>query len=393
MNNLSTVSLPAPTIISSFLALKLLADRLAHESLIAVDTESNSLFAYYEQVCLIQLSTRSGDWLVDPLALDSVEPLAPLFANAKIEKVFHAAEYDLMCMKRDFAFIFANLFDTMLAARIVGMKSWGLGVLLEEHFGVQLDKRYQRADWSVRPMPADQLRYAQMDTHYLPALRDKLRGALLEQGALEEAREVFDQLAHVPPLNPHRLDPEGFWRINTGRDFPKRGYAVLRELYILREALAEAANRPPFKVMNDEALVNIALAQPKDVNDLFGIRALSPRLAKQNGPQIIQAVQRGLRAPTPSRPDPTPRAEMAVQLRYDALQSWRKQRAAQRGVESDVILPKEAMWALARRAPQTLEELEDIPGLGPWKRAQYGEELLHILSGLNNGVSSPSEAG
>src|SRR5260370_31880065 len=149
-----TVQLPAPTIISTLPDLQNLARLLQSESLIAVDTEWNSLYAYREQVCLIQISTRSQDWLVDPLALRDLSPLRPLFADPDIEKVFHAAEYDIMCMKRDFGFTFNNLFDTMFAARIVGLKTFGLGSLLETYFGLQFDKRYQRADWSLRPVPA-----------------------------------------------------------------------------------------------------------------------------------------------------------------------------------------------------------------------------------------------
>src|SRR5258707_4438061 len=159
-------TLPEPILVSTPTALRVLVDELQKQSLIAVDTESNSLYAYQERVCLIQISTLDHDWLVDPLALDDLSPLAPLFASTAIEKVFHAAEYDLMCMKRDFGFTFNNLFDTMLAARIIGLKAFGLGALLEQYFGVQADKRFQRADWSQRPIPIEQVRYAQQDTHY-----------------------------------------------------------------------------------------------------------------------------------------------------------------------------------------------------------------------------------
>jgi ribonuclease D len=139
---------------------------------VAVDTESNSLFAYREQVCLVQFSTTQADFLVDPLALADLTPLAPLFADPKIEKVFHAAEYDLLCLKRDFGFSFANLFDTMLAGRILGRKEIGLGAMLEAFYGVQADKRHQRANWGQRPLPAPLLEYATLDTHYLIPLRD-----------------------------------------------------------------------------------------------------------------------------------------------------------------------------------------------------------------------------
>jgi len=163
-------------------ALEKLARRLARHSILGVDTESNSLFAYREQVCLIQFSTSDEDALVDPLALDDLSPLADIFASPKIEKIFHAAEYDLICLKRDFGFSFANLFDTMVAARILGWEEIGLGSILKAEFDVQLDKRFQRANWGKRPLAAELINYASRDTHYLIPLRDRLWSDLQRQG-------------------------------------------------------------------------------------------------------------------------------------------------------------------------------------------------------------------
>src|SRR5512139_501768 len=161
--------------------LQRMVDALSQTPIIAVDTESNSLHAYREQVCLVQFSTPTTDYLVDPLALQDLSPLAPLFADPGIEKIFHAAEYDLLCLSRDFGFKFANLFDTMLAARILGRNMVGLGSLLESEFGILLDKRHQRADWGKRPLPEDQLSYARLDTHFLIPLRNHMRQELQDR--------------------------------------------------------------------------------------------------------------------------------------------------------------------------------------------------------------------
>ncbi|MEP0761582.1 MAG: ribonuclease D, partial [Chloroflexota bacterium] len=158
-------ALPPAQIIRRTADLRRAVDRLRASPLIAVDTESNSLFAYTERVCLVQLSTRERDLIVDPLAVDDMSPLGDLLAEPAIEVIFHAAEYDIISLKRDFGFSFANLFDTMMAARVCGWDKTGLGNILEEQFGVTVDKKYQRADWSRRPLPPDHLRYAQMDTH------------------------------------------------------------------------------------------------------------------------------------------------------------------------------------------------------------------------------------
>src|SRR3989304_2551096 len=170
--------LPDPILITHPRQLEALAKTLASEAILAVDTESNSLHAYREQVCLVQFTTSQADYLVDPLVLLDLSPLAGLFSNPNIEKIFHAAEYDLVCLKRDFGFSFANLFDTMLAARILGRPGVGLGSLLESEFGVPLDKRFQRANWGQRPLPPSLLAYARLDTHYLIDLRHRLKAAL-----------------------------------------------------------------------------------------------------------------------------------------------------------------------------------------------------------------------
>ncbi len=378
--------LRSPVMVSSPRALLELARQLQDESLIAVDSESNSLFAYREQVCLIQFSTRAEDWVVDPLALHDLTPLAPIFADSRIEKVFHAAEYDLMCMKRDFGFEFDNLFDTMLSARILGRRAIGLGTMLEEFFGIQVDKRFQRADWSLRPIPTEQLKYAQQDTHYLPALRDILFEQLKQKGVLAEACEVFVRLTDVAPAE-HSFDPEGYWRINAARDFSRRQMAMLRELYLARDELARRRNRPPFKIFGDDTLASIVKVAPRSLSDLVGIPGLNHGHIERYGSAILDAVQRGEKARLPPRPDRGPRTDSATLARYDVLRDWRKARAAERGVESDVIIPKETLWALARTPPQSLADLDQIPGLGPWKRDKYGDELLRLLTGMGSDAS------
>jgi ribonuclease D len=374
-----TSQLRSPIMVASARALHELARQLQDETLVAVDTESNSLFAYRERVCLIQFSTRTEDWVVDPMAIHDLSPLAQLFADGRIEKVFHAAEYDLMCMKRDFGYTFANLFDTMLSARMLGRKAIGLGNMLEEFFGIQADKRYQRADWSIRPIPAEQLRYAQQDTHYLPALRDILLTQMQEKANLPEAREVFTRLAEVPAAI-HSFDPEGYWRINAAREFTRREMAILRELYLLRDEIAQRRNRPPFKVFSDDTLTNIVKAAPNGTADLADMPGLNHGQLERYGHLIIEAVRRGHNAKLPPRPDRSPRMDSATLARYDALHDWRKARAAERGVESDVIIAKETLWALARTPPQSVDDLDKVPGLGPWKRDKYGDELIKLLA-------------
>lgn len=375
-------ALPPAQIIRRTADLRRAVDRLRACSLLAVDTESNSLFAYTERVCLVQLSTREHDLIVDPLAVDDMSPLGSLLADPAIEVVFHAAEYDIISLKRDFGFSFATLFDTMVAARVCGWDKTGLGNILEEQFGVVVDKKHQRADWSRRPLPPNQLRYAQMDTHFLPMLRDRLHAELAAQNRLTEAREMFAALCALPAAEYH-FDPEGYWRIQAVRDLGLRQVAIARELYLLRDAIARRLNRPPFKVFNDRTLVALAEQAPRHLEDLRGTAGLSIRLVQRDGTAILEAVARGRQAEPPRPPQRRRPSDPALQERYEVLHEWRKQRAAERGVESDVIVPRETLWALARQMPASLEELDDIPGLGPWRRAEYGAELLAMLERLS----------
>lgn len=372
-------TLPPVEIVRHVSELRSLVDQLRGESLIAVDTESNSLYAYYEQVCLVQLSTRERDFIIDPLAVGDMSPLGDLLADPAIETVFHAAEYDIMTMKRDFNFEFAALFDTMIAARICGWDQFGLGSILESQFGIRAEKRYQQADWALRPLPAEQLMYAQMDTHYLPELRDHLLGQLTSKGYLEEARETFAELPRLPAAR-QSFDPEGYWRMGHARTLNRAQMGLVRELYLLRDDIARRRDLPPFKIFNDAALAQIALLDPHRIEDLHNVKGLSFDRVRRYGDQIIAAVERGRAAPLPEPPARKPQPDPDVQLRYDTLRAWRKERAARRGVESDVIVPRESLWALAKNPPASLEALEQVPGLGPWRRAQYGRELLDVLA-------------
>ncbi|HEY3310605.1 MAG TPA: ribonuclease D, partial [Anaerolineales bacterium] len=250
-----TLPLTDPILVDTPNALKHLAELLSREPRLAVDTEANSLHAYQERVCLIQFSTPQVDYLVDPLALDDLTYLAPLFADPRIEIIFHAAEYDIIGLQRDFDFSFAAIFDTMLAARILGYKQVGLASLLSEKFGLDIDKHNQKADWGARPLSASLIDYARLDTHYLIALRDLLEAELREKGRWELAREDFQRSAFVNNGSNHRTARAAWERIDGRQDLTPRQRTVLQELCLSREKLAARLNRPLFKVVGDTVLV------------------------------------------------------------------------------------------------------------------------------------------
>ncbi len=374
---MTTVKLSPPVFIARPAALEELVRTLLGEAILAVDTESNSLYAYQEQVCLIQFSTPQVDYLVDPLALDDLSPLSAIFSNPRIEKVFHAAEYDLICLKRDFGFEFANIFDTMVASRILGREECGLGAILQTEFKIELNKRYQRANWGKRPLPADLLAYAQLDTHFLLPLRQRLWAELSEKGLLPLALEDFRRMSRAIARN-HSQTINDCWRINGAFDLPPQNAAVLSELCRYRDQIARRLNRPLFKVIADRTLLGIATSCPTSLEQLERIPGMSRLQIERHGRALLAAVRRGLRADPPSLPRRQRPDEQFI-IRLDELRAWRKGVAAQMGVGSDVVLPRDLLFALAERNPRDAEELAQVLQDVPWRLERFGAQILAVL--------------
>ena len=377
---MAEINLPDPILITTPKALHRLADQLSKEDIIAVDTESNSLYAYQEQVCLIQFSTRKQDYLVDPLRIADLSPLAPIFASPKIEKVFHAAEYDLMVMKRDYKFSFRNLFDTMVAGRILGWEAVGLGSIIKTYFGITADKRFQRADWGKRPLSRAMMAYARLDTHFLIPLRNMQRKLLKESGLLSLAEEDFKRACHVTITNGKKDINEIFWRVNGSRMLPPQKATVLRELCHYRDRLAKKLNRPLFKTINNKALYALAETCPTTQQELAQIKGLSKTLVRQHGHEILAVIKDGLRK-EPSYPPHNRRPSESYINRLDNLRTWRKVKARKMKVGSDVILPRDLIYAIAEANPKTQKDLAEILQEVPWRLKHFGEEIMEVLQG------------
>jgi ribonuclease D len=345
---------------------------------LAIDLEANSMFAYRERVCLIQLSTAGADYIIDPMEKIDLAGLGAVIADPAVEKIFHAAEYDLILMGRDYGWQLHNLFDTMWAARILGYKQVGLAGLLESFFGVRTSKRFQKADWCRRPLSPAELAYAQIDTHFLPALRDRLAAELAAGGHWDEALETFAEQAQVRLPN-NEFDPEGFWRVNGVYDLSPGQQAVLRALYGFRDREARRRNAPLFKILGDRTLLELAAQSPARAADLAQIHGMSAGQQQRYGRVVLEVIAEARHAPPPTPPKRGPRPSDAILARYDRLHRWRKERAQARGVESDVIVSREALQAVAHSAPRTLDELAALDVLGPWRLGTYGEEILRLV--------------
>jgi ribonuclease D len=367
--------------INSSVKLQDLVKKLKSNKVIAVDTESNSLFAYQEQVCLIQFSTAKKDFLVDPLSIQDLTPLGEIFKDPKIEKIFHAAEYDIICMKRDFNFEFENLFDTMIASRILGRKSVGLAAMLEEELGIVVNKKYQRANWGMRPLTDEMLSYARYDTHYLIKLRKKLLEELREKGLSDLANEDFQRLNKINPNNSDN-NGEDCWKVAKGNHISSEQAAILRELCHYRDIVAQKANLPLFKIISNKALINIAISAPESKKELYAVDGLSSRLVDRHHEGLLSAIQSGKQAPPLRRPPSQPRPSEEYITRTEALKDWRKNAAKKLDVESDVVMPREAIDRIAFENPKNLNQLQAVLSDLPFRFNRFGNEIVQVLRQL-----------
>jgi ribonuclease D len=354
---------------------------LKKENILAIDTEANSLFAYQEQVCLIQISTETTDYIIDPLPLDELSSLGQIFKDPGVEKVFHASEYDILIMHDDFDFEFNNLFDTMLAAQILGREKLGLDSLLEEIVGIKVNKKYQRANWGKRPLSDDMLQYAQMDTHYLIKIRQNLAAELDQKGFTSIAAEDF-KLACQAHRQPKKNDSASCWRINGARNLSPQEAAVLARLCEYREDVARKRNLPVFKVLSAKTLLRLAEESPTSINQLLSLAIPGGKAVQRHAAGLVKAIQDGL-VSNPELPPQRQRLDDSYLAREKALRNWRKNKARKMKVNSAVVLPREIMYSLISINPRTKAELAHVLKEVPWRLDNFGDEILSVLSRSN----------
>lgn len=342
-----------------------------------MDTEAASFHRYADRVYLLQLSSDDETVLVDPLQVSDLGPISSVLADERVEVVFHDADYDLRVLDRDYGFRARSVFDTRIAAQLLGEPGVGLAALLEKYLGVTLDKRLQRADWSLRPLPPDMVAYAAADTAYLLPLRDLLERRMAAVGRLAWAREEFARLEGIRWTPPDRDD--AYLRLPGAKALSPRAKVVLRALYDWREDVARLLDRPPFRVAPGEALVAVAREAPTTPGALQRVAGLPRSIGRRYEDPLLAAVQRGLHEAIgrPARRGPVmPRPDAETEARLERLKARRNERAAALGVEPGVLCPNGTLMALARRAPQTRDELASVPELRTWQRQALGEEDL-----------------
>ena len=351
---------------------------------LSIDTEADGLHHHPVKLCLVQVADDRGrGHLIDPLALPTLQPLGPFFSDAGVVKVLHAADNDLGYLKRLYGFSVANIFDTAIAARFLGVTSLSLDGLLRDFIGVDPGPSRQKDDWSKRPLSPAQETYALNDVLHLIPLRERLLEALRAKGRELWVEEECALIAAHTPAPEKTADPDAYMRLKGAKELDDRGLAVLRELHQARETLAVKLDRPPFKILGNEVLVALAVLKPRDSNSILTVRGCTVNVVRRVGEAILAAVGRGLAVPDSElpvrRPNPRPRVSGAVQRRSEALRAWRVEAAKVVELDAGVIFPQRLIDRLAHDPPRDLDALARVEGVGRWRAELFGAELLRRL--------------
>ena len=365
--------------------LEQMARILGGEKIIGVDLEADSMYHYFEKVCLIQLATESHIFVVDPLAVKNLSSFRPVFADPGIRKVFHGSDYDIRSLYKDFGIEVNHLFDTQIACKFLGLRETGLEAVLRTKFQVTLDKKFQKKDWSARPLSLEMIEYAATDGMHLIPLARLLERELKDKGRLSWVEEECASLSKVRPNLPSSAPL--YFRIKGADRLDPRSLAVLEALLQSRSALAEKMDLPPFKILGKEAIMEFVLQKPLTIEELGASGILSQKQKDRFGTRLLAKVQEAMAMREEDLPV-YPRivrvkVGAAVRRRIKALKAWRETRAEDLQLEPGVILNNALVQAVAEKNPRYLEDVEEVPGLKKWQRAVFGEDILAMLQKEN----------
>jgi ribonuclease D len=364
---------------------------IARVTELALDTEGASFHRFVDRIYLLQLSTRDRHAIIDPLAIGKPVGLGGLLESTDVEVVFHDADYDLRLLQQDYGWKIKHIFDTRIAAQLLGYTAFGLAALLDRFFDVKLDKKHQRADWSMRPLTPDMLDYAAQDTRFLLALKDHMSSELKAMDRMDWAREEFSLLEGT-----RWADEEpgmSFLKLKGARDLNRRELAVLRELVPWRDSVAKQLDRATFRVLGNEQLLDIARTQPTSREALGRIKGMPRGVLEHRGGDVLEAVQRALAVVETDLPK-FPRAarwdrDPEFDARVSALKSARDDAAKQLSLDPGVLCSRDRMEAVARRNPSTVEELAEVSELRNWQKAVLGRAFVAALVPHRKEIESP----
>ncbi len=353
---------------------------------VAVDIESNGFFRYHERVCLVQLASAETAFLVDPLTIDNVQPLGDLLGDRSVEKVFHAADYDLRSFDRDWGFSINNVFDTKIAAEFVGAERVGLQAVVEEYAGVVLAKspKLQRSDWTMRPLKHEKLQYATDDVLHLIRVRKAISARLKRLSRYGWVQEEFARLESVKHTAPDR--EAAFLSVKGSRDLDGKGLAVLRSLFKFREREARRRDRPTFKVIPDFALIILSSVPSIELSTVKGLGWYGRHPGNR---RLKDAIRKGLRSKPVSLPRRRRSEEISnlenkelVKTRLSTLKAWRSQLGSELRLNPGLLWPTKSLERLARN-PCNLELETTSPEVRDWQKFEFGANLQQSLGNLS----------
>ena len=351
---------------------------------VAVDMEADSMYHFQVKVCLVQMATETSTIVVDPLQVKNLSPLKPLFSNPDIKKIFHGADYDVRSLFRDFTFKINNLFDTELACRFLGIKETGLDAVIEKFLNITLDKKYQKKDWSKRPLPQEMIDYAAGDVSYLLKLAKICEKELEEKSRLAWVLEECDALSKVRPV----LSNEAplFLKFKGAGRLKSKSLAVLEAVLQFRKGIAEKKDKPLFKIMGNDSVMNIATAKPVTLRRLKGVKALSGKQINMYGDDLIKIVAEALKIPDsklPVYPKKKPQIfPNAVPKRIKALKSWRASKGRALGIDPGIICNNTLITVIAIQNPVDRRAMGKIKEMKNWQRKEFGPEIITLLRSL-----------
>lgn len=344
---------------------------------VAVDTEADSLHSYFDKVCLIQLSVPGEDMVIDPLRQIDLARFGDMLADAGVTKILHGADYDLRILHRDFGYTMNNVVDTMVCAQLLGYEQFGLGALLQRHFGMTVDKSHQRADWAMRPLPPQMLDYAATDTRHLIDLAARLRQELEALGRWEWAIEEFGRLEAIR-FSEKDDDGEPFRRLKSLGGLDRRTLAVVRELYAWRDQLARKSDRPPFKIIGNDAILEVAKIKPESAADLASIKAVSQYHRNRYARDLLRLVKTAMALPEEELPEKSESRQWirdkALENRINRLKSARDRIAKELKIDGSILAPRHILTAIAQSG--TL----DVPAMREWQKKVLGSAFAPLLA-------------
>jgi ribonuclease D len=358
-----------------------ICDKLSKEKIIGVDLEADSMHCFKEKICLIQIATAKQAFLIDPFELKDISPFLKVLENQDTIKIFHGADFDIRSLDRDYNTRVNNLFDTEIACRFLGVKERGLGALLKKHFNIDSNKKYQKADWSIRPFNKAMIEYSVMDVASLTKLYEIIVKKLENNNRFSWAKEEFEIQEQVKYESNHSSPL--FKKFKGAGKIDNRSLAVLENLLQLRMQIAKQKDQPLYKIISNASLMAMSVNKPETIDKILELKALSPRQIDMYGKFSVESIKRAVALEDeqlPSYPRTRrPKKNMKAQEKIKRLKTMREKLSRSLGMEPGFLLNNALIGSIALKAPETMGNLLNIDNIRHWQVENIGKDIIAAL--------------